>query len=82
MKNNPPGYGCKHAAEVEHINHVIVEKPPVMHIPGRICAITGGNKYLEKIYFTCITRYLLVLQNICGFVMCRMYCFCASRSSL
>lgn len=33
---------------------------------------------INNSYFTRITRYLLVLQNICGFVMRSVYCLLAS----
>ena len=38
--------------------------------------------YSANIYLTCTTRYLLVLQNICGFVMRSTYWSLESRSSL
>ena len=39
----------------------------------------GHHTLYIYVYFTSITRYLLVLQNSCGLVMCRTYWLKLSR---
>ena len=38
--------------------------------------------FLYNPYLTSTTRYLLVLQKICGLVMRNVYCLLASRTSV
>ena len=54
--------------------------PPTMltQKSEKMCSLN----YSANIYLTCTTRYLLVLQNICGFVMRSTYWSLESRSSL